>query len=177
MTNPIAAAVAPIKDLAIARAEQDATNFIARLLANLEAANWDLNVVAPRPLNSDDRATYLAKSRKIGQYQSITTYSPDQTFRRVSDPYYRVRSETAEALFVKTAKELAAQQYDTFVEKLIHKIGAVETASLHGEHVWGHSILTVAKADGSTERWKTQQIVNVSKLGTLFNQWPSRKVK
>lgn len=177
MTNPIAAAVAPIKDLAIARAEQDATAFIVRLLANLEAANWDLNVVAPRPLNSDDRSTYRAKSYKIGLYQSITTYSPEPTFRRVSDPDYRVRDEAKEALFVKNAKDLAAAQYDAFVVKLIGKIGAVDTASLHGEHVWGHSILTVVKADASVEKWKTQQIVNVSKLGTLFNQWPSRKTK
>ena len=177
MTNPIAAAVAPIKDLAIARAEQDAAAFIVRLLANLEAANWDLDVVAPRPLNSDDRATYRAKSYKIGLYQSVTNYDFDRPAHRVSDPHYRVRDEAKEALFVKNAKDLAAAQYDAFVVKLIGKIGAVETASLHGEHVWGHSILTVVKADASVERWKTQQIVNVSKLGTLFNQWPSRKVK
>jgi hypothetical protein len=30
---------------------------------------------------------------------------------------------------------------------------------------------------GTVERWKTQQIVNVSRLGKLFNQWPTRQLQ
>ena len=43
--------------------------------------------------------------------------------------------------------------------------------------MWGYSVLTVTKEDGSVERWKTQQIMNISVLGLLFAQWPSRKMK
>jgi hypothetical protein len=50
-------------------------------------------------------------------------------------------------------------------------------ASITGTHIWGHSVLTVTLPNGTVERWKTQQIVNQSKLGLLFNQWPSRKMK
>ena len=80
------------------------------------------------------------------------------------------------ARFIKNSKEEAAAQYDAFVAKLIRKIGVVETAELTGNHVWSYSYLNVTKADGTKESWKTQMIVNVSKLGKLFNQWPTRKV-
>ena len=32
-------------------------------------------------------------------------------------------------------------------------------------------------ADGTTHQWRTEMIINVSKLGALFNQWPTRKLK
>lgn len=81
------------------------------------------------------------------------------------------------ARYVKTAREDAAAQYEAFVAKLTVKIGAVETATLAGRGVWSHSILTVTKSDGARENWKTQMILNVSGLGKVFNQWPTRKVK
>lgn len=79
--------------------------------------------------------------------------------------------------FVKEAEEDAAKEYDLFVAKLEEKIGACVSAELAGNHVWSHSILTVTKQDGTGERWKTQMILNVSKYGKVFNQFPTRKVK
>ena len=81
-----------------------------------------------------------------------------------------------EERFVQSAMEMAAAQYDAFVDQAGGKIGKCDAASLAGSHVWGHSILTVAKGE-TVERWKTQQIVNQSVLGTVFNQWPTRKLK
>ncbi|MNE44768.1 hypothetical protein D3C80_1390130 [compost metagenome] len=97
--------------------------------------------------------------------------------RSMRDPDPARMSPNGCALFVKQAQENASAQYDAFIAKLEAKIGEVTAAILSGEHVWGHSILTVTKADGTTEKWKTQMIVNVSVLGNLFNQWPTRKVK
>jgi hypothetical protein len=114
---------------------------------------------------------------KHNLYLSVTAFDPSQSVRRMSDPHKRIASAAAEERFVAAAIELAATQYVAFVAKLVGKIGAVDSATLAGSHVWGYSILTVTKSDGSSERWQTQQIVNQSKLGTLFNQWPSRKVK
>lgn len=61
--------------------------------------------------------------------------------------------------------------------KLIGKIGPVTSATIKGNHVWGHSVLTITNPDAVVEHWKTRQIVNVSKLGKLFNQWPTRKTE
>jgi hypothetical protein len=173
--NPIEAAVMPLKEAAVDRAEQEAKKLIATVLKRLEEAGWDLDVVAPRPKGNFSREAYAKASALVSLYSSVTTYVHGS--RRPSEPNLRKASPEAEAKFIKNAREDAAAAYDAFVAKLVSKIGDVTTASLVGSHVWGYSVLTVAKADGSVERWKTQQIVNVSKLGKLFNQWPSRKVK
>lgn len=61
--------------------------------------------------------------------------------------------------------------------KLEMKIGEHLTATLEGNHVWGDSFITVEKANGENERWRTHTILNVSKLGLYFNQFPTRKIK
>jgi hypothetical protein len=79
--------------------------------------------------------------------------------------------------FIKQRMEWAAADYDAFVIKLVKKIGEVKKAELHGNHVWGYSTLIVTIPDGEVQAWKTQQIVNHSKLGKPFNQWPTRRMK
>ena len=175
MTHPVAAAVAPLKDEAIARAETDATARIERLYAILEEAGWNLDIVAPRPHGNMSREQYRTHANRHALFESITTWT--QSCRRVNEPEIRKASPEAAARFIENAKITAAAQYDAFVAKLIGKIGDCEAASLEGSHVWGRSTLTVTKPGGAVERWMTQQIVNVSVLGTLFNQWPSRKMK
>jgi len=97
--------------------------------------------------------------------------------RMVSEPDTRIKSEFHEARFIKSACENAAFQYDAFIAKLDKKIGEAVSAELSGNHVWSFSVLTVEKADGSIEHWKTQMIINFSKLGKMFNQFPTRKIK
>jgi hypothetical protein len=175
MTHPVALAVAPLKAEAIARAEKDALARIERLYANLEAAGWNLDVVAPRPDSFRcGRVAYKTAIRLIAMYDAVTTWT--QSSRSSRDPCIVKASPEKAARFVEQAKAMAAEQYDAFVAKLVGKIGDCDTASLEGSHVWGRSTLTVTKG-AAVERWMTQQIVNVSVLGTLFNQWPSRKVK
>jgi hypothetical protein len=106
----------------------------------------------------------------------------------------QVRQDLVQML-LKRAREDASTQYDAFIAKLTKKVveslnGEPDEVELSGDHVWGYSFLKVQKhspkvtsGNGSMfwttliETWKTQQIINVSKLGTLYNQWPSRKVK
>ena len=79
--------------------------------------------------------------------------------------------------FVKEAKEDAAYQYEQYVAKLNKKIGPTKSATLEGNHVWGYSFLRVVTASGEKQTWKTQTIINQSKLGKVFNQFPTRKIK
>lgn len=175
MNHPVAAAVLPLRTEAIERAEADARDHVARLVGALEAAGWNLDAVAPRP-NSlrDSREKYLSAQRRRGQFSAVTTFVAATS--RYGEPELRARCPEREARFIEAAKEAAGVQYDAFVAKLVEKVGACDAAAISGSHVWGHSILTVTKGD-QVEKWKTQQIVNVSKLGTLFNQWPSRKMR
>lgn len=173
--NAIVAAVMPVKGPAVDRAEIEARKIVEHVTKTLAAAGNDLLICAPYPSSRLSGHDY---QRKLSTYQlfgSLTkwrgvTYSPHE-------PHFADVSPELVAKFVKNARDDAGFQYDLFVAKLINKIGDVTSATLKGSHVWGYSFLTVVKADATTETWKTQQIVNVSKHGKLFNQWPTRKVK
>jgi hypothetical protein len=173
--NPIETAVAPLKADAIARAETEAQAAIARAHAKLAEFGWDVDKAAPRPNGNMGRAQYKTMMARHNWLLSLTDHT--KSYHRHGEPHIRAASPEREARYIVAAREQAAAQYDLFVMKLVRKVGECLTATLTGSHVWGHSILTVGKADGTTERWKTQQIVNQSVLGTIFNQWPSRKVK
>jgi len=173
--NAIENAVLPLKSEAVQRAEQEAQRMIDRIIAELEAAGWNLDVVAPQPNTRMGRNEYVQMRAHRDLFTSVTTYT--QTSRRPSEPDIRARSPEAEQRFIDEAKKDAAFQYDLFVAKLVKKVGETTDATLVGSHVWGHSILTVTLLDGSVQKWKTQMIVNVSKLGKLFNQFPTRIVK
>jgi hypothetical protein len=65
-----------------------------------------------------------------------------------------------------------------YASKLTAKVGEASNASLTvSSDVWGLSVLTVTKPDGSIKRWRTQVIVNCSVLGKNFNQFPTRLLK
>lgn len=174
--NQIEAAVLPLRADAIKSAEDYARALVAQIYSKLEAANWDVDVAFPRGDSMrDSREGYRLKTRSHDRACSVTTYT--QSTRRPGEPNTRKASPEAVERFVTAAKEMATIQYDLFVAKLTRKIGDTTAAVLTGNHVWAFSILRVTKPDGSTEDWKTQQILNVSKLGLVFAQWPSRKLK
>ena len=165
-------AVEPLRSAAVARAEQTAKDTIALHLEKLAAVGWDLNILAPYPKSGNrDYKNAVAYHHFI---LSITTYT--QSTLRPGQPHIRKHCDANVARYVQICKDQAGAQYTAFVAKLTKKIGACDSAVLDGNHVWGYSHLTVSKA-GVTEVWKTQQIVNVSVHGKLFNQWPSRKLK
>jgi hypothetical protein len=172
--NKIEQAVAPLKNDAIKRAEEKGQAMIARHLENLEKAGWDLNVAAPWPHTRMDRKSYKEKMALHDMIRRLT--SSNNPIRGINDPDIRIRNRQAEQCLLDQIKQHAAFDYEKFVAKLIKKIGDVDAATLTGNHVWGYSLLTVQKGD-QTEHWRTQQIINVSVLGKVFNQWPTRKVK
>ena len=177
MANKIEAAVAPLKADAIAWAEREARGFIGRVEKELEANGWRIEIVAPFPKGNHWTAEVQAARAKYHLYGSLVQPVSDFTMRQPGDPYIVEMAAARTAHFVQEAMDAAAARYDAFVRKLAGKIGEVQDATLTGNHVWSHSLLTVTKPDGGKETWRTQQIVNVSKLGKPFNQWPSRKLE
>jgi hypothetical protein len=176
--NLIEAAVAPLKIDAIARAEQIATAAVERVRKELEEAGFDLNVCAPYPSYRMHLSQWeqIKAETKYRQFRSLCQWRKNQSVRPGGPCYADVTPELAER-YIENAKQNAAEQYDAFVKKLIFKIGDVTEATLEGNHVWSESYLTVVTVGGERQMWKTQMIVNTSKLGKLFNQFPTRKVK
>lgn len=174
--NKIEKAVMPLKKDAIKRAEQESLKIIEKVRKALEEAGNDLQIVAPYPDSMRmGRNEFMAVQSKYKIYRYLTQNRG--CTRRPKEPEYADMCQEYIDRFIEESKETAAFQYDTFVVKLIGKIGDVTKADLDGNHVWGYSFLNVVLPSGENQKWKTQQIVNISKLGRLFNQWPTRKVK
>lgn len=171
--NLIEAAVAPLKADAIERATQAFDAHVERVLAHMEACGWDLDVAFPRANSRMSRSDYMIAQGKHGFAASLTR-SASNGCRSFKDPNIRYRADDRIAQARQGVQEATAASYDAFVAKLVGKVGEVESAEIDGNHVWGRSTLTVRKAAGKVERWKTQMIVNVSSLGKVFNQWPTR---
>jgi hypothetical protein len=171
--NPIEAAVRPLKKDAMRRATEYAIGVVANVEKRLLASNNDLEIAAPYPQAwHGSRAEYFVTLATYNLFRRLTTSRASS--RGMHDPNYADMNTQGIEAFVKDAREDAAFQYEAYIAKLNKKIGPVTAASLEGNHVWGFSILTVTKANGGTERWKTQTIINQSKLGKVFNQFPTR---
>lgn len=174
--NKIEEVVLPLKNDAMDRAEQHAWDVIAVVAKKLWEADWDAEKVAPYPDSwRMSKEQYHEGMREYKKFRAFVSH--DKGSRRSSEPELVTLSIDRMRHFVEAARDNAAAQYDSFVTKLNMKIGEVTEAKLEGNHVWGYSHLLVTKADGTKEIWKTQMIINVSKLGLVFNQFPTRKVK
>ncbi len=177
-TTPIAEAVKPMRDPAVAAAEAAVLAKVESLAARLAAADWNLDAVAPR--GKLWTANYQAAQRLRDFVTALfeTDQARSGVTRRPGDPVFVKRSEERVARTVEMAREQAAAQFDAYVAKLEHKVGDVlEAVVCDRGSLWEHSTLRVTKADGSVEFWRTQRILNFSRHGLPYHQWPTRKVK
>lgn len=98
------------------------------------------------------------KARKLrGWAEMIMSQNPDQ--------------------FAEKEAKAAGDSYDAWVYKLVQKIGKPVTGANVSGDPWSGSTITVTTNDGEQQRWKTQMIINTSKLGKQFNQFPTRRMK
>ncbi len=178
MTNhPIAIAVEPLREDAKARARKAAENTVQQVKEGLKAHGGDRRLLAPYPPGSVGKKAFMQMASYYRLVRLLTEVDPKaHSYRGINDPDPAVMSAKGIREFIANAEKDADAQYSAFIAKLIAKIGECDSAILDGSHVWGYSTLTIQK--GSTiERWRTQMIINVSKLGKMFNQFPTRKVK
>lgn len=182
--NPIATLINAQRDAVVANAEAKARKYVEALIEFYTGKTLD--EAAPRA-NSwrCDRATYKAQMEKHYTAQRLGIWWTQREIEagkkyegayRLDDVFHFVgpNNEMIER-FIDEVKEATGGSFDAYVAKLVAKVGDCDSASVEG-YLWQYSILTVTKGE-TVERWKTQQIVNVSCLGKAFNQWPTRKMK
>lgn len=172
--EPVGRALHAAKERAVQSARESAVKKIAQLRKDLETHGWDIRAAAPVPNSHWDRDYKAARARRA-VYESITK-SVDSSYNR-NGPLIVEINQSAVDRFISNSEQSAALQYDMFICKMVSKVGDVTDAAIEGDHVWGHSILTVNLPNGEQQRWKTQQIVNYSVYGNPYLQWPSRIVK
>lgn len=175
--EPVGKAVHPLKEKAVAAARVHAEKKIEHVRKELESAGWDREKVAPYPSSHMERGEYKRREAKYYRVHTLTR-STGNGYRRPGEPDPCEMDPECCARFIARNEESAAFQFDQFIVKLVGKIGESADANLQDVYgVWGLSILTVTKPDGSIQKWKTQEITNVSKLGLYFPQWPTRLMK
>jgi hypothetical protein len=170
-TDAVYQAVLPLKLAAEQNAELRTREIAARVAEELAEVGGNLNKLAPEPeyisyansqtlkykMEMQTRAFYIGFSVRIGK-----------TTKR------EVTAEHVEELVARAIRD-AALQFEAFVFKLNDKINdPVLSASLAGNAVWTDSYLTVNTKNKGQQVWHTQMILNVSKYGKVFNQFPTR---
>lgn len=192
-STPVAIAVEPLRVDAMQEARADALAKVKTITDKIEeilgkySDTFDIRKVAPRPdwysIKHHDKAAkeaYDAACKWEAKVESITepTNKEKYYYYRDNEPKIVKIEEEKIAHKVIRAQEFAALDFESFVYKLVEKLGDHESAELSQiQGLWTHSMLTVTKKDGTVQRWETKRIINMSCLGKLFFQWPTRLLK
>lgn len=118
-----------------------------------------VNAIAPEPQRGLFSTDYKA-------YKNATTL---RTFWSFVD-----RVDVDE--YVSEEAKAAGASYDAWTHKLVQKIGKPVTQAQVSGDPWHGSYITVKTKDGEEQSWHTKMILNRSKLGKMFNQFPTRRV-
>lgn len=170
--TPIAQAVETLKAPAVERAANQARERLYHIASNLLGS--DLAVAAPYPKGTMGRQAY-AQAQGFYHLARAIMQVKRESSRHGSPEHAVATNEAGIERLVNEAAEATAAAFDAYVAKLETKVGTCDSAEVVGM-LWQGSTLTVRKG-ATVERWKTQQIVNVSVLGKVFNQWPTRLIK
>jgi hypothetical protein len=176
LSTPIAKAVEPLRAQAEKQAVAAAESMVARATEELITLGGSLKVIAPYPDSKLPRVKWVQAEAKYRFFRQITKRVAGGTYR-LNDPEISEIDPAGVNRFVESVRRDAIAQYEAYVAKLNAKVGDHTVATLEHDGLWFRSTLTVTKADGTTENWFTQMILNRSVYGKVFNQFPTRKVK
>ena len=159
----------------IEKAKEMAGQQYDQAMKQLAKHDWDIDKLAPAPNSKLGRDAYKAAEANRSFYMNLTDSGATTPSFRVSS--IRKASPAKRASMIANAAEGAEASYLAWVTKMVDKIGkSVESAEMTGSP-WTGSKLSVKSHDGESQTWHTQMIINQSKYGTLFNQFPSRRLK
>lgn len=170
------------------------TTRLERLKATLKAVNGDINKSHPYPSSNMSRKFYVQAKNEYEWAHRVTENPPlgeapydemvdygvrknlvrRQTYR-IGDPHYVQIKQSAYDTATKDAIKAADTSIDGYIWKLVGKIEKNINTAAYSGYLWDGSILNVDCGD-EQQTWKTKCILNVSCLGTVFNQWPTRRV-
>lgn len=171
--------------------------YIADVKRDLAGAGWDMNVLVADPYERGiDRHEKEHRHNQREYYGRPVAYDRERK-QAVVDAYdapfrakesyegydhnygsrfdFRKEDPAREETLLKQAAEAAGANFDAFINKMTLKTGEGVTGAALSGRIWTSCELTVEKPAG-IEIWYTKMILNRSKLGTLYNQWPSRLV-
>jgi hypothetical protein len=195
--TPIKDKMASLKSMIVTATQQRAAKKDAEVVqkkAEKDTQSTLVNVL--EPFRNDyveearKKATQWIKSMKnrITEAGGINEIAPPVTQQDLKNLSYKERDEKQKrrdfwefiesidsSEYVEEQAKIADASYEAWIFKLMSKIGKkVVDANMTG-NPWTGSSLSVETEDGENQIWNTQMILNTSKLGKLFNQFPTRR--
>lgn len=152
----------------VREAKLRAAKHVEAVLKNIAKYDWNLSKYSPNSSRSVEGKIRMNLAR------SLTT--PVKSSRTMREDEIVKRNPAGEKRFIDNAVKMAEDNFDAFVAKMVLKVGPVIDAKMTGT-IWTNCNLTVTTDKGETEVWTTKAILNFSKYGKMFNQFPTRKKK
>jgi hypothetical protein len=153
--------------------------FVDSIEKKLKENDWDLQKVAPSPRTLYDRKAYMESRRfrqTIGMFTTLDR-SRNRISRSMSDPEYVILDKGKVGRYLDHMEKEAEESFNSYIAKLAGKIGQeIKSAEVQG-NLWQGSTLRIVTLTDETQIWNTKIIINRSKLGLLFNQYPTRRAK
>ena len=185
LTAMVGEAMAPSRDQFKTAIKAKLTDDLSKLESDLKAADWDFRKARPFPATNIGREAYIRmEEARRDALRWVDFANPSGSMKGPQPCTLQGTPSEREARLESKSNQLADESYQAFTFKLADKIaeaaGGKEVKSVthvSGGDVWGWSTLRAGLADGSEIRLETKQIINVSCLGKLFNQWPTRVAK
>ena len=183
-----AEALEPYRQGIEARIREQLVGQVERMTAALAAKDWNLNEAFPHPNGNLRRNEYRAacEARQFAQKWSNLDGERNKGigYQGGKAPHYLAAFGEPELnhRLDRSAKRTADDIVKAYIWKLTtkqeerNKTSQPISASYVGS-LWTGSTLTYAHADGKTDAWNTHIILNVSCLGKVFNQYPTRLAK
>ncbi|PKO94022.1 MAG: hypothetical protein CVU15_01485 [Betaproteobacteria bacterium HGW-Betaproteobacteria-1] len=144
----------------------DKKNQIEMLVKKLELNDMDINKTWPNPRYGVDILEY--------HYAISFIDFKDKNYWNAPSPV-KLNEEKIQKI-IKCSKFMARESLDAYVTKLQEKIGEKVSSALIRGDLWEHSVLEVKTVSGKEIMFRTQKIVNSSKYGKAFYQFPTRRV-
>lgn len=171
------AALAPTEEILRNEYARQLTAQMDKVLTELAEDGWDACKRYDYPSSSMSRVAYVAQVARYNLCNALTKGAKPS--RGMHEPNIRVVKEGNFERIAKQAAEMARAALEGFAHKLAGKIDATgivatEVKYSGGLNPWGFNHVYV---NGNEQVWRTKMIINVSCLGKLFNQWPTRLVK
>ncbi len=169
-----------------------------QLQKKLAECGGDINKAYPYPSSSQSRKSYVQAKNEYSWAHRVTEEPPlgespydvemeyesgkkfwsrPGSYRPGAPRYVKIKQAAYDDAR-KQAISAADSSIDGYIRKLSGKIGKdIVSAAYTGRDLWFGSDLLVVCVDGEKQEWHTKCILNVSCLGTVFNQWPTRRRK
>jgi anion-transporting ArsA/GET3 family ATPase len=150
----------------VSKAEERALESYQRVLNRLEEHEMNIDSLAPQPHSRMSTGEYRAAQNYRAFINSLVVID--------NGPFVK-KSLAKKTKYIETVKQQAREDYLAWISKMIEKIGKPVVSAVATGNPWQDSKLRVNTNDGEEQIWHTQMIINTSKYGKLFNQFPSTR--